>query len=66
MPVPCNNPNYGYNKKRNVRLTFCKGKVVEAKSKKVIDLERNYGRKIHRGKQGGYYYITKSRKVYVG
>jgi hypothetical protein len=66
MPVPCKKPRFRYNKKRTVRLTFCGNKVVEAKTKKNVDLERKYNRKVYRGKKGGYYYVTKGRKIYVG
>lgn len=64
MPVPCKNPKYRYSKNK-LRLTFCNGKVVEAKSKKQVDLERKYNRKIYKDKKNRYYYITKGKKVYV-
>ena len=65
MPLPCKNPKYGYTKNKKVRLAFCGNKVVEAKSKKVIDLEKRYKHKIYKGLQGGYYYIMNKKKVYV-
>ena len=65
MPLPCKNPRFVYTKDKKVRLAFCGNKVVEAKSKKVIDLERKYKRKIHKGPEGGYYYMNKGKKVYV-
>jgi len=65
MPIPCKNPKYAYTKNKKTRLAFCGNKVVEAKSKKVIDLERKHKHKIHKGPQGGYYYVTKGKKVYV-
>ena len=64
MPVPCKNPRYGYTKDKKVRLTWCKNKVVETKSKTTIDLERQYGKRIHKDKKG-YYYNKKGSKVYV-
>lgn len=63
MPVPCKNPRYRY--KGKVRLTWCGNRVVEAKTKKHIALERAYKRRIHRGTSGGYYYVSKGKKVYV-
>lgn len=63
MPILCKNPRYRYSK--NVRLTFCNGKVIEAKSKRIVDLERYHKHKIHAGSRGGYYYISKGKKVYV-
>ncbi len=63
MPLPCKNPRYRY--KGKVRLAFCGSKVVEAKSKKIIDLERKYKHKIYRGPDGGLYYLAKGKKVYV-
>ena len=63
MPIPCKNPTYGYNK--NVRLTFCHSKVVEAKKKWVVNKERTLKRKLHKGVNGGYYYIKKGKKYYV-
>ena len=65
MPTPCKKPRYAYNKKKNVRLTFCKGKVVETKSAKVVQLERQFKRKIHKGKRGGYYFVKLGNRVYV-
>jgi len=65
MPLPCKNPKYGYTKDKKVHLAFCGVKMVEAKSKKVVDLEREHNRKIHKGPNSGYYYVTKGRKVYV-
>ena len=66
MPLPCKNPRYGYTKNKQVRLAFCGNKVVEAKSKKLIDLERKHNRKIHKSVNGKFYYVIKGRKVYVG
>jgi len=66
MPLPCKNPSYGYTKNKKVRLAFCGNKVVEAKSKKAIDLERKYNRKIQHCKRLiKYYYVTKGKRVYV-
>ena len=65
MPVKCKNPKYGYTKKRDVRLTFCNGKVVESKRKIIVDFERKYKKTIYTGKKGGYYYIKKGNKIYV-
>lgn len=65
MPAPCKKPRYAYNKKKNVRLTFCGGKVVEAKSAKVVQLERQFKKKINKGKRGGYFFNKYGKRVYV-
>jgi len=65
MPVPCKKPKYAYTKNGKTRLTFCKNKVVEAKSKEVILLENKYKRKIYTGPNGGHYYKKDGKKVYV-
>lgn len=64
MPLPCKNPKFAYTKNKKVRLAWCGSKVVEAKSKVVIDLERKTGKKIHKDKKG-YYYNKSGRKVYA-
>lgn len=64
MPVPCKKPKYAY--KDEVRLTFCGNKVVEAKSKKVVELERKYTRKVHKGKRGELFIIIKGKRYEVG
>ena len=63
MPLPCQKPRYAY--KNDVRLAFCKNKVVEAVPKKVILKENELGRKLFKDKNNEYYYNLKGKRVYV-
>ena len=65
MPPTCKNPRYNYTKNKKVRLTWCGNKVVETKTTQHIQLEKQFKRKLRKGKRGGFYFVKNGKRFYV-